>query len=158
MLKRCERGVLAKLRTMSPAQFEMLPDCGAELAARLTRAARDAVSLEEVYELAKTRRYAHARVRRLVLWAFLGLTAADRPERPPYFRVLGMNERGRALLRQLETQCRIPVLVKPAHVNQMGEEPQRLFGVESRCTDLYSLCSERIIPGGREYTQNPVVI
>jgi len=157
-LRRCERGVLAKLRTMSPDDFEALPDCGVELAARLSRAAREAASLEEIYGITKTRRYAHARVRRLVLWAFLGLSAADRPENLPYLRVLGMNGRGRILLRQMETQSRIPVLVKPAHVKQMGEEAGRLFSVESRCTDLFSLCGEKIFPGGREYTENPIVL
>ncbi|NLF34563.1 MAG: nucleotidyltransferase family protein [Clostridiales bacterium] len=156
-LTRCERGVLARLKTMEEADFLTLPDCGPELAARLAGAARQGRSLEEVYALAKTRRYAHARIRRLVLWSFLGLRAADRPVRPPYVRVLGLNGRGRQMLRQMREACPLPVLTKAAHVKRQAPEARRLFTLESRCTDLYGLCGDTIIPGGREYTAGPVV-
>ena len=63
------------------------------MAARLISAGRAARSLEELYALAKTKRYAHARIRRLTLWAYLGLAAEDRPERAPYLREMCIRDR-----------------------------------------------------------------
>lgn len=152
----CERAVLSRLRTMCPEEAERLPDSGEGVAARLISAGRAARSLEELYALAKTKRYAHARIRRLALWAYLGLAAEDRPERAPYLRVLGFNERGRAVLREMEGRAQAPILTKPAHARDLELAARRLFELEARCTDLYGLCFAEPWPCGREWTTNPV--
>lgn len=150
-----ERAVLARLRTMSPAEAEALPDGGEGLAGRLLEAGRAARDLEEVYTLAKTKRYAHARVRRLALWALLGLRAEDRPERVPYLRVLGFNARGREVLREIGGRAAVPIVTKPAHARKLDPEARRLFELEARCTDVYGLCFAEPWPGGREWTTDP---
>lgn len=159
-MERVERAVLAKLRTMTEADFAALPDSGVAegLPARLVKAARKAGSLEEFYLLAKTKRYAHARIRRLALWAFLGLTEADRPQSPAYLRVLGLNGRGRKLLREMKEISSLPVLTKPAHVRQLGPEARALFELECRATDLFGLCFEKVRPCGLDYTVGPVIM
>lgn len=155
-----ERAVLARLRTMTAAGWAALPDSGeAEgLPERLVRSGRQARSVEEFFELAKTKRYTHARLRRLVLWAFLGLTLSDRPEQPPYLRVLGFNETGRTLLKEMKERSTLPIITKPAHVQELDDEAQRLFELESRCTDLYSLFFPTMPPPGREWRTSPVIL
>jgi predicted nucleotidyltransferase len=123
----CERGVLARLKTLSPSDFAQLPDSGEGLCNRLADAALRGCSLEEIYTLAKTKRYAHSRVRRLVLWAFLGLTAADRPERPLYVRVLGMNERGQTVNEEVSSYCAVAVtLITPTPCSAVSLQPVNL--------------------------------
>lgn len=158
-LVRCERAVLARLRTMTPVDWAALPDGGAAegLPERLTRAAGQARTLEEFYTLAKTKRYPHARLRRLAVGAFLGLKAAQLPQAPAYLRVLGFNARGQGLLREMKEKAALPVLTKPAHAKGLDGEARRLFELESRCTDLYALCLEHPWPCGREYTTGPVL-
>jgi predicted nucleotidyltransferase len=146
-----ERGVLSVLRSKTLADFAALPDSGEGLAQRLYEAVRQSSTLEEVYDRTKTKRYAHARVRRLVLWAFLGLRECDRPEWPPYLRVLGANERGRAVLRQLDTD--LPVITKPAHGKGL-----QLLELEARCTDLYGMCRASPAPCGEEWRNSPIII
>ncbi len=157
-LRRAERAVLARLRSMSLSGFEALPDSGEGLASRLYRAVQRGTSLEEVWALAKTKRYAHARLRRMTLWAFLGLTAADVPENPPYLRVLGCNARGREILKRLKKTAPLPVLTKPAHAKELDGEGRRLFELEARCTDLYDLCLDPVPVPGREWTTSPVIL
>ena len=160
-MKYAERAFLARLRQMAPADFAALPDSGrAEgLPERLAGAAKKAGSLEEFYALAKTRRYAHARIRRLALWAFLGLTADDRPlEGPAYLRVLGMSEQGKVLLREMKERATLPVLTKPAHIGQLGPAAQRIFDAECRGSDLFGLCFQTVRPCGMEYTTGPVLV
>lgn len=155
-----ERAVLARLRTMTAADWAQLPDSGAAegLPARLERAGRAARSLEEFYALAKTKRYPHARLRRLALWAFLGLRADDRPARPPYLRVLAMNGRGRALLREMKRTALLPVVTKTAHVRALDGDCRRVFELEARCTDLYDLLLPEPPAGGREWREGPAIL
>ena len=152
--------MLTRVRTMTARDWAVLPDSGAEegLPQRLEKAGRQCASMEEFFALAKSKRYAHARLRRLVLWAYLGLTAPDRPQYPPYLRVLGFNSRGREILKEMKDRSALPVLTKPAHARELDGEGRRLFELEARCTDLYGLCFEKVPAPGREWTTGPVIL
>ena len=158
-MQHIERAVLARLRTMGEGDWAALPDGGGAegLPSRLAKAAREAVSLEDFYARAKTRRYPHARLRRLALAAFLGLRAAERPAAPPYVRVLGLGGRGRALLRKMKDTCPLPVIVKPAQARELDGPARTLFESEARYTDLYGLCFPAPRPCGAEWIHSPVV-
>ncbi len=154
-----ERAVLACLRKMTAEDWAKLPDAGAGegLPQRLERAGRQCQSLDDFFTLAKTRRYAMARLRRMALWAFLGLTAADVPAEPPYLRVLGFNARGREVLKRMKTTAQLPILTKPAHARELDGPGRRLFELEARCTDLYGLFLPQLPPPGQEWTRGPVM-
>ena len=157
------RALIARLRSMTLEEAEALPDSGDGLAARLLFAARQTASLEELYALTKTRTYAHARVRRLALYALLGLREADRPAAPLYIRVLGFNHRGQRLLKEMNGRASLPFFVKAAHIHDktfchFSPEAQALFALEERFTDLYSLCFPTPRPSGLEWTAGPVIV
>ena len=139
-----------KERTCRAVAAEGLP-------ARLARSARTADSLEDFYARAKTKRYPHARLRRLALAAFLGLRAAERPPAAPYVRVLGLSGRGRELLRRMKETCALPVVVKPAQARALDGDARALFEAEARRTDLFGLCFPTARPCGLEWTRSPVV-
>ncbi len=157
-LVRAERGVLARLRTMGAEDWEKIPDSGAAegLPPRLERAGRQCRSLKEFVALAKPKHWTQARLRRLLVWAYLGLTAADRPDAPSYLRVLGFNDRGREALRTMKGRACLPIITKPAHARALPPPGRRLFEREARCTDLYGLCCEEIPIPGREWTTGVV--
>ena len=157
-LKNVERAILLKLRTMTAEDWAMLPDSGAAegLPQRMEKAGRQCRSVEEFYELVKTKRYTHARLRRLVLWAYLGLTADNRPEHPLYIRVLGFNERGQGLLKEMKKTAALPVITKPAHARKLEGQAREQFEREAYYTDLYDLCFDSIPASGREFTTDAV--
>ncbi len=148
-----ERSILCKLRTMTLQDFSRLPDVSEGLENRLFQAARQAGSLEEFYGIAKSRRYTLARLRRLALAAFLGITA-DLPQLPPVLRVLGMNERGEGILRTAAPA--LPVAVRPADFQRLGGEALRVFELEARADDLYAMAFPKPLPCGRDYTEKLV--
>lgn len=152
-----ERAMIYRLRRMSADELAALPDCGEGLSNRLYEAIHQGTSIDEILTLTKSKRYTHARLRRILLWAYLGLTVNDRPAAPPYLRVLGMNQTGRILLREINSKGSLPVLTKPAHVRQMSDAAQHLFDLEAQATDLYALCLPDVLPCGTEWKQNPVV-
>ena len=145
-----ERGVLSRLRGLELADFAALPDCGEGLAARLYRSVRQATALEELYALAKTKRYAHARIRRAVVWACLGLRLEDRPERPPYLRVLAANGRGIRVLRELERPT--------ARHHQARRRPRHPpAGAGGAVHRLFQPVPETPLPCGAEWSTSPVI-
>ena len=78
-------------------------------------------------------------------------------ERPPYLRVLGFSERGRALLGRMRERAALPVITKPAHVRRLGGAAERVFDQEARCTDLYALAYPDLGQAGpgSEYAAGP---
>ena len=157
-LKRTERGVLARLRTMTAEDWAVIPDSGAGegMPPRLERAGQQCHSLEEFFALSKPKHWTQARMRRLLVWAWLGLSRNDRPGMPPYLRVLGFNARGQEVLRHMKKRVHWCILTKPARACGLGEGGRVLFEREARCTDLYDLCLETVPTPGREWSISPV--
>ena len=157
--ERCERAMLARLRSMSEADFAALDEGNEGLYRRLYEASRKATSVEELLDLAKTKRYAYTRLQRMVLWAYLGLCPSEFPAEEPYLRVLAANSRGREVLARMRKTASLPVLTKSADVRQLSAEAQRLFELEVRATDLYTLAYPDLTAadGGAEWREGPVI-
>lgn len=155
-----ERVILSRLRFLSDADFARLPDASEGLEKRFAAAARTEVSLDAVLAATKSKRYALSRIRRMALCAALGVTAEMSHDRPPYARVLAANERGCALLKDMNDLCRIPVITKPASVKTADAECAELFGLGSAAHDLYVLgCGAREERrGGLDWRTSPVII
>ena len=158
-LETCERAMLARLRSMTEADFAALDQGREGLYRRLYRASRTAPTLEALLAEAKTKRYAHARLRRMVLWAYLGLVPAAVPDRVPYLRVLAADALGRELLARMRKTARLPILTKPSHVRRLPEGAQHLFALEARGADLYALAYPDLsaAAGGAAWREGPVM-
>ena len=157
-MEHCQRAVLSQLRRMSEEDFRPYDGGNEGLYHRFYRAVHSAVHTGEILQSAKTKRYPLARLRRMLLQSYLGLPQAVPGETPPYLRVLGANERGRALLGRMRETASLPVITKPGHVRRLGAEAQRVFDLEARCTDLYVLaCPEPGAPES-EYRAGPVML
>ncbi len=159
-LRSAERSVLCRLRTMHKADFLALPDVSEGLENRLFRAARAARSIEEFCEAVRSRRCTLARTRRLLLWSFLGIEAKNRPESVPFVRLLGLNDRGRAALRERRDALAVPLVTKSAAGQALPLEGRELLALEARCTDLWRLCLPELeqSAGGAFWREGPVVL
>lgn len=157
-LLRAERAVLAKLRTLSAADFAALPDVSEGLENRIRKAVQTAGSLEELYRLAKTKRYSHARIRRIVLAAFLGLSARQADGTPPYLRILGFNGRGREILHERKDKMELPMVTRSSDVRSLDSRARNVFQLECGSTDLFALCMPQAGPCGMEHTEGIVAV
>ena len=101
--------------------------------------AQSGVSPEEIADLARSKRYAHARLRRMVMCAALGVRAGDADSVPPYIRTLGFDARGAALLREMKTRAALPVIIKSARIRDENETARHVFDLGSRAHDLLVL-------------------
>lgn len=144
---RLDTAVLSKLRAMRQSEFSASPDLSEGLENRIFSAARQAGSLEELFALAKTKRYPLSRIRRIVWSLFLGVTAQDACGEPPYLHVLAANEAGKALL----GGCTLPVLARAAQAAQLNERGRRIFDLECAADDVFGLCFAEPKPAGRYF-------
>ena len=95
-----QRAVLAKLRTMTDAEFEALPYGSEGLWRKFMHACREQATLEDIITATKSKRYTRTRIDRMVMCAFLGLTLQDLLSPVPYTRVLAFTDRGRTVLKK----------------------------------------------------------
>lgn len=145
-----ETAILYKMRTATAEEIALSPDVSEGIENRIKAAAESAVTLEELYSLAKTKRYTHARIRRIVLSTLLGLTAEMASKPVPYIRVLGFNQRGAELLREMKKSASLPIVTKASDVADLSTEAKEMFALECRATDIYNLLSETPLPAGEE--------
>lgn len=150
-----ERAILYRLRTMDETDFAALPDCSEGLEHRLVQAAAQAETLDQFYALAKSKRYAHARIRRIALRAFLNIT--EIPPSVGYLRILGASQRGLSLLRQMKQTAALPVITKPSHGRALPDPAGSLYLRNRHIDDLWGLCLERILPVGDCWRKSPIL-
>lgn len=157
---RYEIALLSRLRGMRASDLAKHPGAGEGLENRLADAARKATSLDELYELAKTKRFAHSRVRRLALGAALGLSKVQ-SVMPPFAQVLAANSRGLALLRRVKQNALVPVSTSLAKLSKMAgenEEAQQVARGEARAEDLHAMWLQVPQPGGGAFTRPASVL
>ena len=149
--KASSTAILARLRGLSPRQLGRVRGVGEGLEHRLYRCVQTCVTLPELYDALKTKRYAHARLRRLVLDAALGYTD-DLPALPPYVQVLGASAAGREVLKQAKGAALLPVSASLAKLRSTSPEARRVADAHSLAEDLAALCLARPQPTKSAYT------
>ena len=149
-----ETAFLYKLRMMSLEDFKSLPDISEGLENRLYSAVRNAVSVEEVLSLVKTKRYTLARSRRILLYAFLNINKNDCRILPQYIKILGFNGKGKNILRTMRETAQLPVVMRYSDVKKLSHDARYIFSIENRCDDIYALSCENPLPCGSNMTNN----
>ncbi len=153
-----EKAILFKLRTMTADDFRKIPDVSEGLEFRFIEAVKTSVTLSEILEKVKTKRYTHSRLRRIALNAFLGITQNDVCEKVPYIRVLGFNNRGAQLLKDAKNKAMLPIVTKSADIKSLSNNAKKAFELECRARDLYSLCLPVPDVCGKEMTDKLIVL
>lgn len=129
-----ERAVLARLRTLSDREFEALPFGSEGLWRKLMHSVREEVSLANIAESTKSKRYTRTRIDRCILCAFLGITREDLAHPQVYSRVLALNDRGRKVLNRARKALFLP------NAGERADHPYA--ALENRAGALYGLFAQ----------------
>ncbi len=149
-ISQLETAILAVLRTKSAEDFSLLPDISEGLENKLEFSVKNATSLDELCNMLKTKRYTMARIRRLVLSAFLELNGSFFMTEPPYVRVLGFNKNGEEHLRNLRNSD-FPIITRVSQIRELSQKAQTVFETECRASDIYALSLGKVQECGSEY-------
>ena len=109
----------------------------------------DRLALQELFGQIKSKRYTLARIRRLVLSAFLGLET-PLPDLPPYLKVLAANPLGLSLLKQTD----LPVIVNHQDTKDLSTQAKQVYEEECRADDLYTILQPVVGPCGMNQQVN----
>ena len=154
-----EIALLSRLRALPREAFSRIPDAAEGLDALLYAACREEPCVDAILMRCKSKRYALARLRRMLLCAALGIEKGMNEGIPPYLRVLAANERGCELLAQMRASASLPVIVKSASVRRLSEEAQRVFSLGAAAHDLYVLAyrEQNARRGGEDHRATPYI-
>ncbi len=156
-----EIACLSRLRFLNKEDFLTLPGCEDGLGSRIWNAVREGSSLQQIYDLAKTRRYTHSRVRRAVMCAVLGIRRGDNEGIPPYARLLAMNSRGREFLASVKDRTEVPVVTLPKELETRGSmRAKQVFATGASAHDLYLISFPFFsnMKCGEDYRTGPAIV
>ena len=160
-LSRLDRMLIMKLRTMTSQQLAALPDVSEGLEFRISQCAAEISGREAGFaslcDRIKCKRYTHARIRRVLLSALLGLNAEDSAGIPPYIRVLAMGSRGRGILAHAGAHGILPVITRFSQVAGLDSRAVRVFNLGTQAADIYGLTLPHIPEKGADLTQRLIV-
>jgi predicted nucleotidyltransferase len=110
----------------------------------------DTSSLQALLSSIKTRRIPMSRIKRTLINLTLGINSA--PLLPPsYIRVLAMNKKGAALIKQTQLKAALPIIIKPSSY----KKDDFIWEIENTATDIYFLPLRK--GRGLNLTTSPVV-
>ncbi len=144
------RPLLAKFLTSNFDDLRKVYGMNEGIEFKLAESARRAKSFEELVGGVVNRRFPKSRVKRLLLYFLLGLTAQDFLEIGDYARVLDFNERGQKLLKKIRTAGNLPTVTKVAqHLNskeiltgRIYEPYKKTLNLDLISTDLREMLFE----------------
>ncbi len=143
--KNLERTVLYRMRTMNKDEIAALPDVKEGLENRIYDAVQTSGSLDELLDSVKTKRYTMSRLRRILVYALLGITA-DLPQTDaPYIRVLAFNKKGAELMSHIKKRSSLPLITNVSDgYNSLDDNAKRIFDIDIRATDIFNLATEKV--------------
>lgn len=134
--------------------MESLPDVSEGIHNRIFKALEKSNSYNEVINSAKTKRYTYTRISRILCQFFVGFekfnTEKLRRSPCPYGRILGFNNRGIDVLRELKKKSKIPLYTK------LPKEKDSLLSLDILSTEVYSLLN-KAIASNSDYTISPIM-
>ena len=154
---RAENAIISYLRRLSVEDIKNLPDVSEGLENRIFDAIRKGTSLDDIIAKIKSKRYTMARIRRILLSAYLGISKDNALAPVPYIRILGANQKGRQILNKMKKSATIPIITRTKEVNTLDKQAVNMFSLEGTAADLYWLMSPTNKPCGKDMT-DPIVM
>ena len=152
-IERLDTAIISRLKLLNKDDFNSLPDISEGLENLLYNKIRTSMTYSGLLAELKSKRYTLARIRRLILSAFLGIDKKYFLTEPPYVRLLGFKQ---SAIEVLNKKAYKPVISKISQINDLDLTSKELFNLENKINEIYALsldqpelfvneCKEKII-------------
>lgn len=119
-------------------------------------------SLDDFMKAVKSKRYTYTRLSRLCMQIILGIRREDADLEPGYIRVLGFNEKGRSLLKEIKDEecATLPILTNINKEADMleSDSSRRILDIDIHAADIYNLIAGRNIAEWSDHRMRPVIM
>jgi predicted nucleotidyltransferase len=130
--------LFALLRRSTPEQLSEILEMSEGLENRIYTAAHQVQTLDELCAAVKSKRYPYTRIQRSFLHLLLNMTQQEHWQTPEYLRVLGFNQTGQKILKEMKKRATLPILIRPARQRHiLNEQAQNMLALDQRATNLY---------------------
>lgn len=134
-------------------RLKYLPDVSEGIENRILNSIKNNCSYHNIIEASKTKRYTYSRISRILCQFFLGFEDLDtvnlRKTMCPYARVLGFNDTGKKILREIGKSSDLPVYTK------LPQKTDEILDLDILATNAYSLLNKNV-PFNYDYIKSPI--
>lgn len=155
--------IIFTLRKMSTDEIADLPDVSEGLEFAIKSAVNQCNTTAELLSIINTKRYTQTRLKRILLYALLGITKKDMQiskSIKPYIRILGFNDKGRELISEISKHNRKLTIISSVKKFMDGNSNKNLKLMLEKdiwATNVYTLGYEYDSIGNLDYTHNLVI-
>ena len=140
--------VITYLRRLK--DFSNLPDISEGIENKLKKEIQNAKDYNELIFSIKSKRYPLARIRRLILSAFLDMDNSYSLKPVPYINVLGMTKKGEEIIKFVAQNSNLPIIMSGKSSKPLDKETELLLNNEYIRNDIYSSLLKSSYPCGRD--------
>lgn len=151
-MKNIQSFVLGFYRTAAAERLSSIPGIEDGFENKLISSAKSASNLDEFYSSMVSKRYTLSRVKRTAMAGILGM---EQSKAADYIRVLGMTDKGAALIKESKDKSELPFVVKTADFTP-GENST--FHYDLLATDIAALACDdaNLRTSGWDFYNSPV--
>ena len=131
------------LMLKTPKQLSEIAEIPKGVEYALAAGVQKAKDYDELFDMLKTKTLTDAKIRRMLLFAFLGVTKEMAKERVAYTRVLAISETGGKMLKKYRDDSKIPVAVRLGEIKG-NENAQRQLDYSLLCGRILEKCRKSV--------------
>lgn len=159
-----EKIILYKLRLMTVEQIANLPTVSEGLEHKIKKAADSSISLEELIDKIKSKRYTLTRINRILLYVLLDIKKKDIEDSYkaiPYIRVLGVNKKGKELISKLaKNNKKLQIITSPKKFLQKNNNKilKNMLEKDMLASNIYTLGYSSNSKANLDYTSKLITL
>ena len=156
-----EKEIIYTLRKMSLKEISNLQDVTEGLENVIKQAANNCNNLEDLINSIKSKRYTRSRIQRILLYSILNITKKDIQDSyktKPYIRVLGVSNKGKLLLSQLNNP-KYPSItsIKKFMDSNNNKTLKNMLEKDILASNIYTLGYENDSKANLDYTKKLII-
>ncbi|KAB3531427.1 nucleotidyltransferase [Alkaliphilus serpentinus] len=139
-----QQSIFTLLRRASFEELREIQDVVEGLENKIKDSSLNCSSLQELFNLVKSKRYTYTRLQRIIIHLLLSIKKQDIIEfkeagGPQYIRILAFNDRGRELLKRMKDKASLPIINKIPQLENLTPIAKRMLEIDIGATNIYSL-------------------
>lgn len=154
-IKYAERIILSHLRT---TPYKHAADGENGLISRLHSAAIKADSFDALTAAASSPQFTNARIRRVALYSYFGVSASYLKQKPAFTQLLSADGAGLSYLANIKRSKKIEMITKPADKSKLSDPAKRQFELQCSADALYCFCTDTVRDGAYFIKASPFIL
>lgn len=156
--ERLSPAIISYFRLNSQGGVKHIHDAAGGLYNRLQNASFEAETISKLTELADTKKFTSARIRRAIWYSFFGVTSSKISEDPCYTQVLAMDNIGKTILKEIKKVSSFPVLTKPSSYSKLSEKAKEQKSLSDKADSVFQLTKPEFKSGTLSIRTTPFIM